>query len=205
VGRFVFGVMKTKILMILSLVTYSFCNAQTVYDLTDPEPDLGTYNYYMKDINNVLDPFVGTWVYTDGGNTITMTLKKKIKVKTSSRSVFQDFLYGEYRFEQNGVVVLDYMSQLDDPNITNIHEHKIEGNRLPSHSVFDHDPNVTGYVVDLSMCEPNVCSTFIMYRTTINGVDALKVFKRQMITYKLRGEPSYYTVMPDGYLTFIKQ
>ena len=197
--------MKTRFITAICLFTIGFCKAQTVYDLTDSKPDLGTYNYYMKDINNVLDPFVGTWVYTDGGNTITMTLKKKIKVKTSIRLVFQDFLYGEYRFEQNGVVVLDYMSQLDDPNITNIYRHNVHGNHIPYHSIFDNDPNLTGDVIDIIMLEPNVCSKLYMYKTTINGVDALRVYKATLPDMKEKGAPEYDSVMPIEYMTFIKQ
>lgn len=38
-----------------------------------------TTNYYFKDIDNVLNPYVGTWVYTNGNTTLKINFIKKIK------------------------------------------------------------------------------------------------------------------------------
>jgi hypothetical protein len=200
--------MKTIFIIAINFFAIHICNAQTIYDITDNRPDLGTYNFYMKDTNNLLDPFVGTWVYSNGSESITMVLKKKIKFKYSSVSVFEDLLYGGYRYVQNGVEIINTIPQIDDPNITNFFSYSIEGNGFPQHSIFNNDPNVSGYVLDLSMKEPNgVLSTLQMYVTTVNGVTALRVFKDTFTegVGHLKGTPHYETVMPQGYLTFIKQ
>ena len=38
-----------------------------------------TKDHYFKDIGNVLSPFVGTWVYTNGNTTLKINFIKKLK------------------------------------------------------------------------------------------------------------------------------
>jgi hypothetical protein len=200
--------MKRKIILALSFFTIGICSAQTIYNITDSRPDYGTRNYYIKDIDNVLDPFVGTWIYTDGNSSITMVIKKKQHFQFTYGNEYEDLLYGGYRYVQNGVEVINTIPQIDDPNITNFFEYSIHGNQFPQHSRFDNDPNVTGNVIKIYMSEPNgTSSTLLMYKTTVNGVEVLQVFKGTLQpNFTKEGDPvPPETVMPIGYLTFIKQ
>jgi hypothetical protein len=200
--------MKTIFIIAINFFAIHICNAQTIYDITDIRPDYGTHNFYLKDTNNLLNPFVGTWIYTNGNDSITMVLKKKEHFQFTYGNEYEDLLYGGYRYVQNGVEIINTIPQIDDPNITNFYEYSIEGNRFPNHSLFDNDPNVTGNVIDIYMSEPNgTSSALLMYKTTVNGVDALRIFKGTLPPNGTKeGDPiPPETVMPKGYLTFIKQ
>ncbi len=200
--------MKTKFIIAVSFFTIGICNAQTIYDLTDSKPDLGTNNYYIKDLNGILDPFVGTWIYTDGSNSITIVFKKKIKFKLPNDLIFEDMLYGGYRYVQNGIEIINTIPQIDDPNITNFFNYTIEGNGSPYPDPFYNDPNVSGDEIEIYMKEPQgVTSNLDMYITTISGMTALRVYKGTLPpATSLKGDPPPpQTVMPKGYLNFIKQ
>jgi hypothetical protein len=200
--------MKTKIITIIMMFAYSFCQSQTLYNIEDNTPVMFKTNYYLKDTNNLLNHFIGTWVYTNGNESITMVLKKKEHFQFTYGNEYEDLLYGGYRYVQNGVEIINTISQIDDPNITNFFEYSIHGNHFPSRSLFDTDPNVTGNVIKIYMSEPNgTSSALLMYKTIVNGTQALRVYKETLNSEgRQKGTPPPPdSVMPQGYLTFIKQ
>jgi hypothetical protein len=137
-----------------------------------------------------------------------MVLKKKEHFQFTYGNEYEDLLYGGYRYVQNGVEIINTISQIDDPNITNFFEYSIHGNHFPSRSLFDTDPNVTGNVIKIYMSEPNgTSSALLMYKTIVNGTQALRVYKETLNSEgRQKGTPPPPdSVMPQGYLTFIKQ
>lgn len=96
------------ILITVSLFALS-CKAQTLgLDGSHDSPD-GTY---YKDLNNELDKFEGTWVYTNGNTILTITFEKEEYV--SVRNKHRDYLYGEYSYIENGEEVVNTLSNLNN-------------------------------------------------------------------------------------------
>ncbi|WP_298423734.1 DUF6705 family protein [uncultured Kordia sp.] len=87
--------------IILIISTFS-CTAQTVVPLSTPSLDTPKTNYYRKDLNNVLDKYVGTWTYTNGNTSFTIVLIKRLKVKITD--YYTDEITGWYKYVENGVV-----------------------------------------------------------------------------------------------------
>ena len=66
-------IFKTMIIMLLSIT----CKAQTpVVDVTESELGLPD-GYYVQDMNLLLNPFEGTYLYTNGNTSFKIILVKK--------------------------------------------------------------------------------------------------------------------------------
>ena len=88
------------------------CKAQIpTYPLGTDTLDL-MGEYYLKDYNNNLDKFVGTWVYTQGTTTFTLVIKKAIKVRIVD--YYSDELQITFKYVQNGVVKSNTLSLSGD-------------------------------------------------------------------------------------------
>ena len=65
---------------------------------------------YYKDINNLLDPYVGTWVYSSPTDTLKIKLRKVIRAPFINNS-YEDLIVGEYQYIKNGIdrIVLNFI------------------------------------------------------------------------------------------------
>ncbi len=83
------------------------CKAQTIYDVsTPPEVRTNRSNYYMKDINNHNDAFVGVWRWEDGANSFEITLQEfEMYSDPISPNIYRDAIYGKYTYIENNVVI----------------------------------------------------------------------------------------------------
>lgn len=67
---------------------------------------------YLKDTDNFLDNFVGTWKYQNGSEHITIVLKKEIK--HNYHGLYSDILYGEYKYINSaGQSLVDRLNMID--------------------------------------------------------------------------------------------
>ena len=109
-----------KINFIVLMLFVISCKAQipikSIYDDTDIN------GAYYKDTNNDFDKFVGTWKYTNGITSLTITLQKKAqyhKFHSNGDNYYLDVMVGEYKYIENGVEkinTLPFLSQnFDDP------------------------------------------------------------------------------------------
>lgn len=106
--------MKTIVLFLL-IVSGGYASAQQIEPLYD-NPSYAKRNVYYKDLYNDLDTFVGTWMYTNGNTSLTITLQKKIRA--SRRNFFEDMLIGGYKYVVNGTTVVNTLPLLNN-NYTN--------------------------------------------------------------------------------------
>ncbi len=83
--------------------------------------------YYIKDINNLLNPFEGTYVYTNGGTTFKVILVKKIQQYNGR--YYEDLIIGEYQFTQNYVEKVNTLAEIN-VIYNNQRIHKINGNDI---------------------------------------------------------------------------
>lgn len=109
-----------KILIILTILIAFSCKSQIISQ-NNAYVDIPN-NAYIKDTQNFLDNFVGTWHYQNGNEQFTIILNKIIHFKYSSW--FEDILIGEYKYiDTNGTTLVNTLS---DINIPSIH-HNISG------------------------------------------------------------------------------
>lgn len=111
----------------MSLVLSITTKAQTITMTTDNDSSEVPNGGYYQDTNNLLDPFVGTWVYTGTNETITIKLRK-ITHFFSDR-IYEDLLIGEYSLERNGIEMINTLNNFN-VNLNDQENHAIFGNML---------------------------------------------------------------------------
>ncbi|MGV7108186.1 DUF6705 family protein, partial [Flavobacterium sp. U410] len=82
---------------------------------------------YYKDVNNLLDAFEGTFVYTNGFTQLKIKLVKK--VQQFNGRYYEDLIIGEYQYIENGTEIVNTLDDIDLTYI-NQHQHNIFGNML---------------------------------------------------------------------------
>jgi len=111
------------------IITITSCKAQspvvTLDDITYETQD----GAYFKDTNNEFNKFEGTWVYTNGNAIFTIVLQKKEMIFNGTD--YEDLLIGEYKYEEDGVELVNTLPLLDDSSIVG-HYHSISGNSILS-------------------------------------------------------------------------
>ena len=104
-----------KIFFLLLLISMSLsCKGQTnVINFVD-RCDYNSINTsdgstYLKDINNIYAPYVGTWKWSSTNKEMTLVLIKQTKhhMTTTSFNYYKDRLVGYYIYKENGVVIAD--------------------------------------------------------------------------------------------------
>lgn len=124
--------MKNNIyyMIMLFIITLSSCKAQIVN--IDNEIYNRIPNVYYKDINNQLDRYVGTWLYTNGATSLKIIIQKKHYAFNPSNNFYEDLLIGEYQYIENGVEIVNTLPRLQDISISS-RNHFICGNYLWQH------------------------------------------------------------------------
>jgi hypothetical protein len=178
------------------------CKAQTpVKSLYNDSRELN--GAYYKDFNNQLDTFVGTWKYTNGSTSVTITLIKKVMqpLMDESISYYEDIIVGEYKYIENGVEKINTLPQLlvsKDP-----YEYNIVGN------IFYESTNKN---LQTNFRDPNrkiQGMTQAMFFDHINNdpQKLLLTFKMMEGPYTVNDEPLPYTsyTVPFGEYLLVKQ
>ena len=100
-----------KIIYILIIFISISCKAQNnIIDLVDVcNHTLYTNNgnLYLKDVNNLYAPYVGTWNWTEGNREFVLTLIKQTKFhyNQGNDNYYEDRIVGYYVYKENGVVL----------------------------------------------------------------------------------------------------
>ena len=120
--------MKNTIKTILILITTISCKAQTKIIDIDDNQGYDVYGAYYKDTNNQLDAFVGTYIYTNGDETLKLVLQKKL-ISKQGNYYSEDLIIGEYQQIINGVEVRNTLNKLNI-NYVSQTAHSIHGSML---------------------------------------------------------------------------
>lgn len=83
---------------------------------------------YYKDINNLLLPFEGTFVYSNGNKNLKVVLKK-MSHSSMGDVYFEDLLVGEFEYKVNNTVVASTLHKLDSIYINGV-KNSIFGNHI---------------------------------------------------------------------------
>lgn len=179
------------------------CKAQlTVQSLTDSRINISN-NSYVKDTNNDLDPFAGTWVLDNGTQYLKIVFKKKTMVNAGN--YYEDLLIGEFQYKENGVELTNTLNKLINLP-PNEYQHSIDGNYIMTHTT-PFDDAKDNFRIGLTMSEPNGCSSNLDVRlATVNGQSAIEIFKRGGIITLRPGDPEPpEPFIPGGFYYLIKQ
>lgn len=203
-----------KILPILIAIS---CKAQTL-NIEDYKGNPMTGAYY-KDINNIFDPFVGTWQYTNGNSSFKIVLEKRTHSPYINQS-FDDLLVGEYEYKINNVVRVSTLSNINNPLLrsNNINAKGVlRGGTRACRSCPATDIFINGGIIEtvgtttinLSEINPNNPHTYygeiFMKRITVNGQPAIEFTFYWSISTLLKGYPAPPSPMPAGTYVMIKQ
>lgn len=104
--------MKNIVIILISIFSFLSCKAQItpIYN----EEDVPSYtNTYFKDVDNDFDPYVGRWKWEDGNNSLEIIFNKVLHRETGNGD-FSDDLVGEYKYIENGVVLVDFPTLIID-------------------------------------------------------------------------------------------
>ena len=121
-----------KILTLIFIISYlnTFSQNINIENISSPRVS----GAYYKDINNLLDPYVGTWVYSSPTDTLKIKLRKVIRAPFINNS-FEDLIVGEYQYIKNGVEKINTLSNFST-NYPMQRAHKINGNNiLENHNI----------------------------------------------------------------------
>lgn len=182
--------MKNTIIILTTIFTLYNCGAQSpVLNMEiDTKYDAPNNSYY-KDVNNVLNDFEGTWLYTNGNTSLKIILAKGTQIFNGK--YYEDLLVGGYQYIENGIEKINTLSDANDPSIGR--NASIKGNNiynnckyLPVDDCTEGEKNL-----DLSLNDVTSDGHFAglrLFKRTINGQEALKA-NITMNFYKLDYSP----------------
>lgn len=198
-----------NLFIIFSILLSISCNAQSpIIDITKSE--LGQPNgYYSKDINNLLNPFQGTYVYTNGATSFKIVLIKK--VQQYNGRYYEDLIVGEYQYIDNGVEKINTLNQINTI-YNDQRSHNIDGNWIVNNdfrywkcsTCLTNEKRICCSIKDIST---NRYAKITMRRTVIGGQDVMQI-KISHVTGEsyVVGQPMPLNFsLPLGEFTLIKQ
>jgi hypothetical protein len=202
-----------KQLFLILLFISCISKAQTIKSLYDDEYAAVDGAYY-KDTHNDFDNFTGTWKYTNGTTSLTITLQKKTMVshEFGSYTIFQDMLVGEYKYIENGIMKINTLPQLSldlDPLEYNITAITIVGpNSQYCLNCEPNDRKILSFFTDPDRDILGMLGQMFFQRADSGGVQKLKLEFRAAgnMMVEVGTTPPYtsYTV-PFGEYILVKQ
>jgi hypothetical protein len=183
--------MKKHLIQLLIILSIG-CNAQTpIISMNDF--DYGSVeNAYYKDLENFLDQFEGTWLYTNGNTSLKIVLQKKgmFYSQFGLKKYFADFIVGEYQYIENSTEKVNTLSNLLFIH-NNIINYNINGNIQKNNETYPKCPECTinfeRLLVDFN--EPT--------RRNVTGLDARMVFRKFVENGITKLKVWFYMVSPS--------
>ena len=153
------------------------CKAQTpILDISDSGTGLPN-GYYLRDNNNLLNTFEGTYQYTNSNTILKIVLVKKIQ--QYNQEFYEDLIIGEYQYIENGIEKINTLTEINNIYIEQ-RFHKIDSNFLvnnnfklfPCLDCFSNEKRLYASILDPST---NSYADIVIRKTIINGQEALKI------------------------------
>jgi hypothetical protein len=201
--------MKNILLFILHIFSIGCVAQSPIIDITAQNGNPITGAYY-KDDSFLLNEFEGTWLYTNGTDSLKIILIKK--VLQYNTQYYEDLIIGEYQYIENGVEKVNTLSTINN-NYSNQILHSIAGNSVISKTNKPpcNDCDTSEKRLRLMFSEPNseFYGTMVIRKTTIGLQEAIKIIiKKTGNTYVwIEGTPPppMDFKIPSGEYTLIKQ
>jgi hypothetical protein len=168
--------MKNIISITILIFSFLSCKGQSlIISLEDWDGD-EQQNAYYKDLDNVLNGFEGTWLYTNGNTSLKITLTKNIQYFNGK--FYEDIIVGGYQYIENGVEKINTLS--DANSSTNpYNDASIWGNNVYDDCSFIPVDDCVEGEKRLSLSIEDTITTehfgdLILHKRTVNGQEALK-------------------------------
>ena len=198
-----------KIFLITAIVISISCKAQrgSFYETINLDPQDRSEEYaltgkYYKDLNNTLNNFTGTYLYTNGATSFKIILQKKIESSVNGRYK-EDILIGGYQYVENGVEKINVLNSVNDVH-SNGKSHNIYGNKI-----------LTGQTLGCSDCGVNEKwirgtindrlpngggpATLFIRKIMVGGQEAIKIWiYKSMYAAEPGSEPILSIAYPIG-------
>jgi hypothetical protein len=198
--------MKTLKIMIITLLAIT-CKAQNpVIDISESElgqPD----GYYVQDLNFLLNPFEGTYLYSNGNTSFKILLVKK--ERQYNGRYYEDLIIGEYLYT-DGVITVNTLNEINTV-YNDQKSHKIDGNlivdnnfrmwRCPTCPI--NEKRLSCSIMDASTSR---YASLIFRRTVEAGQEVMKIkisHVNGLAIVEGQPAPSDFS-LPQGEFTFIK-
>ncbi|AWM12589.1 hypothetical protein DI487_01005 [Flavobacterium sediminis] len=209
--------MKKILYVLLLSLAFTHCKAQNpIIPRFDPNFYLGDVDgAYYKDVDNYLDQFVGTWMYTEGDTILKVTFFKK-EMLLIDNSYYEDCLVGEFQYIEDGVEKANTLSNLDVNylGLFDYNMYSVTRIRKTSYPVCDecnaNEKRLVMFFTEPANDDDCLEGMWAMRVVVEGGVQKLKVqfrFETVACGYKEDGTPSTadYFSIPFGDYTLIKQ
>ena len=161
-----------------------------IVDIEEKEFGTPTGTYY-KDINNILDDFEGTYLYTNGNTSFKIVLQKMEHSSINDR-YYEDLIIGAYQYIENGITKVDVLSDLNN-NYSYGRKYVIDGNYIMTGTNASCPTcGVNEKWISLKICDPVSGSSAIMYVRKLNdalGGEYIKVWFYLAIGARLETDP----------------
>lgn len=122
--------MKKQLFIVLFIFSGIFVFGQSpIYPWNTPENNIEE-NAYLKDTQNQLLPYTGTWVYTNGNKKVTIKFQRIMYYFTFGKKYFMDQIAGRYKVENGSTVVyndLNFNFQSADIAGVKIYQNRLYG------------------------------------------------------------------------------
>ncbi len=190
-----------KIILALILLFCLQSKAQSpVIDIPNWNGKTSPPYFYLKDLSHNLDPYVGTWLYTNGTTSLRIVLQ--IKEQVLRGNYYEDILIGEFQYISNGAELFNSLADLN-AYLPSPYYHNIHGNYMPTtYSPFD----VVSPIRRIhTFMKDNTGNTLEIQKTSVNGQDAIEILKLTAQAPTVEGQPIYDPVVPCGFYTLVKQ
>lgn len=167
-----------NIYLILIVLLSNTIKSQTIINITDSEMGLPN-GYYAKDLDNLLDPFQGTYIYNNGNTSFKIVLTKMIMQPVGSH--FEDMIIGEYQYIENGIEKINTLSNLNVNYPNQFLKHNIASKYIIKNinsrlwKCPQCNSNEKRLAADLEDKISGRSADFLMRRTIINGQEVMQV------------------------------
>lgn len=182
------------------------CKSQSQIINLKNDDGSGLAGVYYKDVDNFMNYFVGTWVFSNTTKYWKIVLLKKTKMYNGK--FYEDVIVGGVEYKENGVTKVNTLSYLNSN--MNYYDYPISGNSIyPNHTPRCLDCLPNELRLGLSYYELNPDTTFgtmILRKKTVNGQDAIQLrLTANMVLHKEGTAMPNVFKLPVGTYTLIKQ
>ena len=193
---------------ILTLILVFFitaCRSQII-NIKDCDGSFITNAHYI-DTDSILNPFEGTWLYTNGNKTLKIILVKKLN--HFNTRYYEDALIGGYEYKVGNTTLISNLNEINTPFI-NPFEKSIAGNSVINNNGYPPclDCPVGEKRLNLLFREisTHMIGTVLIKKTIVSGQEAIKIVIRGSERVHIVGNPLPPDdfIVPSGHYTLIK-
>ena len=197
-----------KKILIIFITIVSATSYSQIINIKDNGTVENAYGQYYKDIDHLLDPFEGTWLYENGNVSLKIILKTRINHSNGMYS--WDYIRGGYEYKVNNVTLINTLNDATEVYTSKL-KYSIIGNSILDNNdfpkCFDCLPNEYRLALMMFCNTNNIAGDMFVRKIMVNGQEALKIKTEADGVLQDANGPILPTdfVVPSGEYILIKQ